>query len=56
MRALSFIKYYHTSNLEECEKSIYDYYLKYNNKELKYCGKEFADEYFLKHCKKLCAN
>ncbi len=36
---------YHVSNVEDCKKAIYDYYLKYNNSELKYCGNEFADEY-----------
>lgn len=36
---------YHVSDVEDCKKAIYDYYLKYNNNELKYSGNEFADEY-----------
>ena len=36
---------YHVSDVENCKKAIYDYYTKYINNELKYCGNEFADEY-----------
>ena len=40
---------YHVSNVDECKKAIYDYYTKYNKKELKYSGNEFADEYSLRN-------
>ena len=40
---------YHVSNVDECKKAIYDYYTKYNKKELKYIGNEFADEYSLRN-------
>lgn len=43
---------YHVSDVEECKKAIYDYYTKYNNDSLKYCGNEFADEYSLKNTAK----
>ena len=43
---------YHVCNIEECKKAIYDYYIKYNNNELKYCGNEFAGEYSLKNTAK----
>ena len=36
---------YHVSDKQNCKKAIYDYYVKYINNELKYCGNEFADEY-----------
>ena len=39
---------YHVSDVENCKKAIYDYYSKYINNELKYCGNEFADEYSMK--------
>ena len=38
---------YHVSNVGECKKAIYDYYTKYNKKELKYSGNEFALDYSL---------
>ena len=43
---------YHVSNVEECKKAIYDYYTKYNKKELKYSGNEFAEDYSLKNTAK----
>lgn len=43
---------YHTSNVEGCKKAIYDYYLKYNNNELKFCGNEFADQYSMENTAK----
>ncbi|WP_407415985.1 glycosyltransferase [Methanobrevibacter sp.] len=43
---------YHISNVEDCKKAIYDYYIKYNNNELKYCGNEFADEYSMENTAK----
>ena len=43
---------YHTSNVGECKKAIYDYYTKYNKKELKYSGNEFALDYSLKNTAK----
>ena len=43
---------YHVSGVEECKKTIYDYYTKYNKEELKYSGNEFADEYSLKNTAK----
>ncbi len=43
---------YHVCSVEECKKAIYDYYIKYNNSELKYCGNEFAREYSLKNTAK----
>lgn len=43
---------YHVSNVDDCKKAIYDYYLKYNNNELKYCGNEFADEYSMENTAK----
>ena len=39
-------------NVEECKKAIYDYYTKYNKKELKYSGNEFAEDYSLKNTAK----
>ena len=36
---------YHVSDVENCKKAIYDYYSKYINNELKYCGNHFTDEY-----------
>lgn len=43
---------YHVSNVGECKKAIYDYYTKYNKKELKYSGNEFALDYSLKNTAK----
>lgn len=43
---------YHTSNLQDCKKAIYDYYLKYINDELKYSGNEFAEEYSMQNTAK----
>ena len=43
---------YHISDVEECKKAIYDYYTKYINNDLKYCGNEFAEEYSLKNTAK----
>ena len=43
---------HHVSDVENCKKAIYDYYSKYNNNELKYCGNEFADEYSVKETAK----
>lgn len=43
---------YHVSDVGQCKKAIYDYYTKYNNDDLKYCGNEFADEYSLKNTAK----
>ena len=43
---------YHVSDVDECKKAIYDYYTKYNNENLKYCGNEFADEYSMKNTAK----
>ena len=43
---------YHVSNVEDAKKAIYDYYLKYNNSELKYCGNEFAEEYSMENTAK----
>ena len=43
---------YHVSNVEECKKAIYDYYIKYNNNELKYNGNEFAEKYSLRNTAK----
>lgn len=43
---------YHTSNLQDCKKAIYDYYLKYINNELKYSGNEFAEEYSMENTAK----
>lgn len=43
---------YHVSDVEECKKAIYDYYIKYYNNELKYTGNEFAEEYSLKNTAK----
>lgn len=43
---------YHVSDVEECKKAIYDYYTKYNNNNLKYCGNEFASENSLKNTAK----
>ena len=43
---------YHVSNVGDCKKAIYDYYTKYNKKELKYSGNEFAQEYSLKNTAK----
>ena len=43
---------YHISNVNDCKKAIYDYYIKYNNDELKYCGNEFADEYSMENTAK----
>ena len=40
---------YHVSDVENCKKVIYDYYLKYNNNELKYCGNKFADAYSMEN-------
>ena len=39
---------YHISDVGECKKAIYDYYTKYINNELKYCGNQFADEYSMR--------
>ena len=39
----------HVSNVGECKKAIYEYYLKYNNDKLKYCGNEFAEEYSMEN-------
>lgn len=43
---------YHVTNVEECKKAIYDYYLKYNNNELKYTGNENAEKYSLRNTAK----
>ena len=43
---------YHVSDVKECKKAIYDYYTKYDNNELNYCGNEFAGEYSLKNTAK----
>lgn len=43
---------YHVSDVDECKKAIYDYYSKYYNDNLKYCGNEFAGEYSLKNTAK----
>ena len=43
---------YHVSNIEECKKAVYEYYLRYINNELNYCGNEFADEYSLENTSK----
>lgn len=43
---------YHVSNADETKKAIYDYYLKYINNELKYCGNEFAEEYSMENTAK----
>lgn len=43
---------YHISDVDECKKAIYDYYTKYINNDLKYCGNEFAEEYSLKNTAK----
>lgn len=43
---------YHVCNVEDCKKAIYDYYTKYNKKELKYTGNEFAQDYSLKNTAK----
>lgn len=40
---------YHVSSVGETKKAIYDYYQKYNNNELKYCGNESADEYSIEN-------
>ena len=43
---------YHVSDVEMCKKAIYDYYTKYNNNELKYCGNKFADDYSMENTAK----
>ena len=43
---------FHVSDVGDCKKAIYDYYTKYNNNELKYCGNEFADEYSMENTAK----
>lgn len=43
---------HHVSDVDECKKAIYDYYSKYYNDNLKYCGNEFAGEYSLKNTAK----
>lgn len=43
---------YHVSDVSETKKAIYDYYLKYINDELKYCGNEFAEEYSMENTAK----
>ena len=43
---------YHVSNVGDAKKAIYDYYLKYNNNELKYSGNEFAEEYSMENTSK----
>lgn len=43
---------YHVSDVSECKKAIYDYYVKYNNNELTYNGNEFAEKYSLKNTAK----
>lgn len=43
---------YHVSNVGDAKKAIYDYYLKYNNNELKYSGNEFAEEYSMENTAK----
>lgn len=43
---------HHVSDVENCKKAIYDYYSKYNNNELKYCGNKFADEYSMEETAK----
>ena len=43
---------YHVSNVDECKKAIYDYYTKYNKKELNYTGNDFAEDYSLKNTAK----
>ena len=43
---------HHVSNVDDCKKAIYDYYLKYNNDELKYCGNETAEEYSMENTAK----
>ena len=43
---------YHVSDVSDAKKAIYDYYLKYNNNELKYSGNEFAEEYSMENTAK----
>ena len=43
---------YHVSNVSDAKKAIYDYYIKYNNNELKYSGNELADEYSMENTAK----
>ncbi|WP_458453208.1 glycosyltransferase [Methanobrevibacter sp.] len=40
---------HHVSDVGECKKAIYDYYIKYYNNELTYTGNEFAEEYSLEN-------
>lgn len=47
---------YHVSEVSECKKAIYDYYVKYNNNELTYNGNEFAEKYSLKNTAKTFQN
>ena len=43
---------YHVSDVENCKKALHDYYIKYNENELKYSGNEFAEDYSLKNTAK----
>ena len=43
---------YHVSDVESCQKAIYDYYNKYINNELEYCGNSFAEEYSMENTAK----
>lgn len=43
---------YHVSDVSDCKKAIYDYYVKYTNNELNYTGNEFADEYSMENTAK----
>ena len=43
---------YHISDVENCKKAIYNYYQKYNNNELEYCGNKFAEEYSMENTAK----
>lgn len=43
---------HHVSDVSETKKAIYDYYLKYINNELKYCGNEFANAYSMENTAK----
>ena len=43
---------YHVSDVDECKKAIYNYYIKYNNNKLKYTGNEIAEKYSLRNTAK----
>lgn len=43
---------HHVSDVSDCKKAIYDYYVKYTNNELNYTGNEFADEYSMENTAK----